>query len=294
MTDPVLDVAVCLLLMSMNIDLVVTADADADTGLDGDVAVDTDGVVSSLVTNTAAVNYSLLPDVDAADPSLLNADDIDAHKLEWTAHGSLAGLLAYSILDAVTVDGICLTRACDDLRERAAVRVASELPTRGVSVAVSWAPPPGSSARANGAPGPGPPSSVTAHPATLDVPSGLPTAREGAIAVSDDGSDAIARLVADRTVTELLPSTLARLALRGDRPVSTPMVRRYERAGILAGTFVMPKIAREGTHAANADLVAVLSPRFAETIRAQYDTPCAAAEAVSVGYVTVVVRMWSP
>ncbi|ELZ92817.1 DUF7284 family protein, partial [Haloferax sulfurifontis] len=32
----------------------------------------------------------------------------------------------------------------------------------------------------------------------------------------------------------------------------------------------------------------------AETMRARYDTPRAAAEAVSVGRITVVVRTWSP
>ncbi|MFK8212310.1 DUF7284 family protein [Haloferax volcanii] len=294
MTDLVFDVTVCLLLVSASIGLVVTADADAGSGLGGDAAVDADGVASSLATSTATVNYSLAPGVDAAGPSLLDADDIDARELERTAHGSLAGLLARSTLGAVTVDGVRLTRARDDFRKRTAARVASELPTRGVSVAVSWTPFPGSSVRANDTLGPEPPSSATVHSATLDVPSGFPAAREDAIAASDDGFDAVARLVADRTVAGLFPPTLARLALRGDEPVSSLMAHRYERAGALAEASVAPEVAREETRAANADLAAALNPRFAKTMRARYDTPRAAAEAVSVGRVTVVVRTWSP
>ncbi|ELZ95977.1 DUF7284 family protein, partial [Haloferax sulfurifontis] len=140
MTDLVFDVTVCLLLVSASIGLVVTADAGADTGLGGDAAVDADGVASSLATGTATVNYSLAPGVDAADPSLLDADGVDPRELERTAHGSLAGLLARAALGAVTVDGARVTRARDDFRKRTAARVASELPTRGVSVAVSWTP----------------------------------------------------------------------------------------------------------------------------------------------------------
>ncbi|WP_049913398.1 DUF7284 family protein [Haloferax prahovense] len=294
MTDLVFDVTVCLLLVSASIGLVVTADAGADTGIDRDTAaIDADGVASSLATSTATVTYSLAPGVEAADPSLLDAGGVDARELDRTAHGSLAGLLARATLGAVTVDGVRLTRARDDFRDRTAARAASELPTRGVSVAVAWTPFPGAPVRATDSLGPEPTSSSTVHSATLDVPSGFPAAREDAVAASDDGFDAVARVAANRTVAGLFPPALARLALRGDEPVSTLMTHRYERAGALVNASVAPEVAREETRAANADLAAALAPRFADAMRARYDTPRAAAEAVSVGRVTIVVRTWS-
>ncbi|RDZ65514.1 hypothetical protein C5B90_03905 [Haloferax sp. Atlit-12N] len=292
MTDLVFDVTVCLLLVSASIGLVVTADAGASTSADH-AAIDADGVASSLATSTATVNYSLAPGVEAADPSLLDADGVDPRELDRTAHGSLAGLLARATLGATTIDGVRLTRARDDFRTRTAARVASELPTRGISVAAVWTPFLGAPVRATDDLGPESPSSATVHSATLDVPSGFPAARNDAVAASDDGFDAVARVVANRTVSGLFPPALARLALRGDEPVSTLMTHRYERAGVLVNASVAPEVAREETRAANADLAAALAPRFADAMRARYDTPRAAAEAVSVGRVTIVVRTWS-
>ncbi|AFK18432.1 hypothetical protein E6P09_06590 [Haloferax mediterranei ATCC 33500] len=290
MTDVAFDVTLCLLLVSASIGIVVTA----DTGVTGGNAVDADGIASSLATSTATVQYDLEPGVRDAGPSLLESPKgVDARELDRTAHGSLSGLLARSTLGAVTVDGVRLTHARDDFRSKVGRRVESELPARGVNVAVLWTPFPGAPVQATDSLGPNAPSSATVHSATLDVPSGFPAAREDAVAASDDGFDAVARVVANRTVAGLFPPELARLALRGDEPVSTLMTHRYERAGVLLNASVEPEVAREETRTANADLAAVLAPRLADEMRSRYDTPRDAAEAVSVGRVTIVVRTWS-
>ena len=292
MTDLVFDV----LLVGASIGLVVTADAgvaDGTVGASG-TAPDADAIASSLATSTATVEYSLEPGVRDADPSLLGAGGVDARELDRTAHGSLAGLLGRATLGAGAVDGTRLTHARDDMREQVDARVASELPVRGVHVTVRWEPYPGAPIRATTDLGPSPPPTAATHAATLGVPSGFPAARDDALAASDGGFDAVAAVVANRTVTGLFPPSLTRLALRGDDPVSTLMTHRYDRAGSLLGASVEPEVAAEETHAANADLSAALSHRLADDMRSRYDDPRRAADAVSVGRVTVTVRTWSP
>ncbi|WP_411968061.1 hypothetical protein [Haloferax sp. YSSS75] len=295
MTDLVFDVTLCLLLVGASIGLVVTADAGATDGAVDAVgtASDADAIANSLATSTATVEYDLEPGVRAADPSLLGSGGVDARELDRTAHGSLAGLLGRATLGAVTVDGTRLTHARDDMREQVGARVAAELPVRGVNVAVQWEPYPDAPVRATTTLGPTPPASLATHAATLDVPSGFPAARDDALVASDDGFDAVAAVVATRTVTGLFPPSLVRLALRGDAPVSTLMAHRYGRAGSLFGASVEPEVAAEETHAANADLSAALSRRLEADMRRQYDDPRRAAEAVSVGRLTVTVRTWS-
>ncbi|ELZ91813.1 hypothetical protein C440_15914 [Haloferax mucosum ATCC BAA-1512] len=293
MTDVALDVTLCLLLVSASVGIVATADSGV-SGVTGGNAVDADGIASSLATSTATVHYDLEPGVENVAPSLLESPDaIDARELDRTAHGSLSGLLARSALGAVTVDGVRLTHARDDFRTAVGSRVESELPARGVAVAVLWRPFPGASVRATDSLGSDAPTTATVHSATLDVPSGFPAAREDAVAASDDGFDAVARVVACRTVAGLFPPDRTRLALRGDEPVSTLMTHRYERAGALLNASVEPEVAREETRAANADLAAALTPKLAAQMRSNYDSPRDAAEAVSVGRITVVVRTWS-
>jgi hypothetical protein len=299
MTDLVLDVTLCLLLVGASVSLVVTADADSRdggiVGADGS-ALDADSIARSLATSTATVHYDLEPGVEAADPTLLGADGVDERELDRTAHGSLAGLLARATLGGVTVDGSRLTHARDDMRTQVAARVASELPVHGVHVAVQWSPYPGAPIQATDEYGPSPPPTGTVHSATLDLsaPNGVPPARADALEASDDGYDAVARVVANRTIAGLFPPSLTRLALRGDDPVSTLMAHRYERAGNLLDASVTPEVANEETRAANADLAAALAPQLAHDLRSRYDSPHSAADAVSVGRVTIVVRTWSP
>ncbi|WP_396610431.1 hypothetical protein ACH9L7_09230 [Haloferax sp. S1W] len=291
MTDLVLDVTLCLLLVSASVGVVVTADEGRLAG--ADTSLDADGIATSLSTSTATVHYDLEPGVNAADPSLLDDGGVDARELDRTAHGSLAGLLSRATLGAVSVDGVRLTHARDDMRRTVADRVASELPARGVNVAIRWTPYPGAPIQATDSLGPRPPETATVHAASLRVPSGFPSAREDALAASDDGFDAVARVVANRTVAGLFPPELARLALHGDEPVSTLMAHRYERAGVLLNASVEPEVANAETRAANADLEAALAPRLEADMRAEYDTPRDAAQAVSVGHVDIVVRTWS-
>ncbi|ELZ74327.1 hypothetical protein C455_17801 [Haloferax larsenii JCM 13917] len=291
MTDLVLDVTLCLLLVSASVGVVVTADEGSLTGADN--ALDADGIATSLATSTATVYYDLDPGVEAADPSLLESGGVDARELDRTAHGSLASLLARSTLGTVAIDGVRLTHARDDMRQGVAERVASELPVRGVNVAVRWAPYPGAPVRATDTLGPRPSAAATVHSASLRVPSGFPSARDDALAASDDGFDAVARVVAKRTVAGLFPPEQARLALHGDEPVSTLMAHRYERAGTLLNASVEPEVESVEPRAANADLEAALASKLAADMQANYETPTEAARAVSVGHVDIVVRTWS-
>ncbi|WP_410765426.1 hypothetical protein [Haloferax sp. DFSO60] len=288
MTDLVLDVALCLLLVSASIGVVATETEPAQS----DASLDPDGIADALATSTATVHYDLEPGVRVADPSLLGPNGVDPRELDRTAHGSLAGLLARATLGAVTIGGVRLAHARDDLRRGVGERVAAELPARGIHVGIQWTPYPGAPIRAVDGLGERPPAGATVHSATLHVPSGFPAARDDAIDASDDGFDAVSRVVAERTIAGLFPPERARLALHGDEPVSTLMQTRYERADGLLNASVGPDVARTDVEAANADLSARLATRFESDMRERFESPRDAAEAVSVGRISIVVRTW--
>ena len=266
-----------------------------------------DAVADSLATTTAQVDYSLAPGVRemTANAATPNAPDIplDSPELDRTAHGSLAGLLARA---ATTTSGVDLapggdanaTTAPVDLppltRTRASFRSGVRDAVRArtgatVRVDATWQPYPGAPVGSGVGVGPTPPADGV-HAATLVIPTGVDSSPESATT----DFDSLGAAVAERTVAVLVPPGPARITLRGDDPAAALVRHRYARLESETNASLSEPLATEDTEEANARVAAALAPRFAEDLRARYDSPADAAESVSVSSVRIVVRTWSP
>lgn len=286
------DAAVFFLLLGAAV-LGVTA---ADTGesaaaVDGDRP---DAVGTVLATSTATVNYSLAPGARRANSE--EADGVSSVHFERTAgpeferttHGSLAGLLARAAVGTAGFDGAPVTHARDDLRAAVRGAVASRISTVGLRVDAVWRPYPGAPVGGRVAIGRVPPDGEAVDAATLTVPTGAEpfSPRETRDFASLSGA------VADRTVDVLAPAGPMRLALRDDAPVSTLARYRYARLAAELNVSVTDAVADADTRTANRRLSSAFASRVESDLRARYDSPEAAAAAVSASEVRVVVRAW--
>ncbi|MFB6252265.1 MAG: hypothetical protein ABEI27_11395 [Halobellus sp.] len=292
------DAAVCLLLITAAVVGLVTVDRSpaATHGA-------ADAVADSLATTTGHVNYSLAPGVREMRTSTPTTDGVpavalDSPELHRTAHGSLAGLLARGAMAGSGVDldrerGRGSTADLSPLtrsRVQFGTAVSDAVRARtGASVRIDamWRPYPG--APVGGHLGVGPePSSGRVHAATLRIPTGVePPALPAA-----DGFDRLGTIVAERTVTVLVPPGPARLTLRGDDPAAALVRHRYARLATATDASVAAPLATEDTAAANARIARRLAPRMTADLRSQYESPEEAASAVSVSSVRIVVRTW--
>ncbi|QCC48281.1 DUF7284 family protein [Halobellus limi] len=297
-----IDAVVFLLLVSAAVVGLVTVEQSPPA-----TAGEADAVADALATTTAQVDYSLAPGVRgmAANETTSDAPDIalDSPELDRTAHGSLAGLLARA---ATTTSGIDSAATVDAnatagpaavpplTRTRASFRNGVEDAVRArtgssVRVDATWQPYPG--APVGGAVGVGPePPADGVHAATLVVPTGV----DSIPASAARDFDSLGAAVAERTVAVLVPAGPARITLRGDDPAAALVRHRYARLETETNASLAEPLATEDTEAANERIAAALAPRFTEDLRARYDAPAAAAEAVSVSSVRIVVRTWSP
>ncbi|WP_238993892.1 DUF7284 family protein [Halobellus captivus] len=274
-----------------------------------------DAVADALATTTAQVDYSLAPgirELDARDAASGGSEiPLDSPELDRTAHGSLAELLARA---TTATSGVDLEASADPnastprasevqplTRTRASFRrgVADAVRTRtGATVRVdaTWRPYPGSPVGGAVGVGPTPPRNGV-HAATLVVPTGI----EPVPASATTDFESLGAVVADRTVAVLVPAGPAKTTLRGNDPSAALVRHRYARLEAVTNEATSEEnvslaepLATEDTAAANARVTAALAPRIADELRARYDTPTAAAEAVTVSSVRIVVRTWSP
>jgi len=277
-----LDVAVFLVLVTAAVGTLAIPPGDPPgTGA-------ADPTARSLSTVTVDVTYRLTPadPVEGAPPSA---------EYDRTAHGTPADLLATVAVQSFTVDGTRPTRTHDGFR--AAVRNATlgvaRSRSEGVRVEAVWRPYPDAPLAGGVVAGPSPPSGVDVDAATRTVQSGLPAARDRALARVDDGEGfgTVARIVADAVVAGLFDPNATRLALRGDAPVSDLVARRYRETAALLGTSV--NLSDADTAGANDRLRTALAARLERDMRARFESPRAAARAIRVDRVRVRVRTWS-
>ncbi len=292
MTSTVLDVSLCLLLASASVVTLTTIPNvpganDGPAGRAGPVA-------ESLTTATASVNYSLAPGARRADERFVGFPVTSGPAFERSCHGTIAELLAEAAVDGTTIDGHRVTHTSDDFRERIRRTVANETDSR-TQVIVVWRPFPGSKIGGRLAVGPSPPPSATVDAATVAVPSGFPATRSDAQAAARrDGFEGVARVVANRTVSGLLPAARLRVSLRGDYPVNRLARYRYRRVAVAYGVTVdeQTRRGRDHTKRADARIARAMTPSVERSLRARYDTPRAAARHVAIGRVRLVVRTW--
>jgi hypothetical protein len=294
MTSTVLDVAVCLLLVSAGVVTLVAADAPSDAA---DPAAErrAEAVVETLSTSTAGVHYSL---ASGARPArrVLGADAVpvaSGPSFERYRRGTHASLLARAAMAGVAVDGRRLTRTGDGLRRAVENETTRSFSMTGAQVVAVWRPYAGAPVTARVGVGPTPPNDATVHAATTAVPSGVPSARTAATNAADGGYAAVADAVARAVVAGLFPPAEADLALDADYPVSALVRYRYRRAAALTGASLGDSLDDGDAARANDRLAAALSTRLERDVRARFDSPDAAARAVRTSRVDVVVRTWS-
>lgn len=289
----ILDVTLFLLLVGGGV-LLLSAPTGTLPTPDEDAA---DGTAELLATSTADVRYSLAPGARRADGSLVAFPHADGPAFRRTAHGTLAAHLAAGARRNVTVDDRQVTHEAVDYRR--ATTGAVENATRGretlAHVRAVWEPYPGAPVEGSVVAGPRPPPGADVHVATLTVDSGYPAAAADARrAAAEDGFSGVARVVAVRTVDGYFPPAHTRDLLLEDYPVDRLTAYRYRRFGRLVGANVTDHVGTEATAAANDELAATLTDRMAADMRRRFDTPAAAARAVSVDTVEITVRTWSP
>ncbi|WP_336022039.1 DUF7284 family protein [Halobellus salinisoli] len=306
-----IDAVVCLLLVSAAVVGLVTVEQSPPPPPGR-----ADAVADTLATTTAQVDYSLAPGVREVAASEEGPDvsdvPLDSPELDRTAHGSLAELLARATTSTSGVDFVSTASA----GRNATPAPASEIPPltrtratfrRGVADAVrartgatvrvdaTWRPYPG--APVGGAVGVGTkPPRDGVHAATLVVPTGVEPIPRSATWDFESLGDA----VAERTVAVLVPAGPAKTTLRGNDPSAALLRHRYARleteidgADSAENASLAEPLATEDTAAANERLAAAIAPRVTADLRARYDSPVAAADAVSVSSVRIVVRTWS-
>ena len=269
----VVDAALCLLLVSGAVATLVALPEEPDPPR-ADTA---DEAADALGAGTARVNYTLA------------GDDRD---LERSAHGTLAEHLADAAVANASVRGRPLSNASDGFERAVTALVAAELARPNVSLAVRarWEPYPNAPVVGEVNAGDAPPPGADVHVATLTVPSPAATTAGDARAAADDGYRSVARVAARGVVGTLFPPNATALSLQ-DPATEAITAARYRRAASLLGTRVGVDGPGDVPRATDR-LADALVDEFADDLASRYDTPHAAAGAVSVGEVRVTVRTW--
>ncbi len=285
----VVDVAVCLLLVSTAVLTLVGAPTPATDPAAG-TAAETASVLGS---TTATVDYSLGPDLRRADGDVA-FPVTDGPALVRSANGTLAELLAAGAVGNLTVDGASVSPVGAGFR--AAIRNATRPLLSGSGwqgqVIAAWEPYRGAHLEGRLVVGSTPPPDVDVHTARLPVSEGFPAVRDEATATTRDGGfAAVAAAVADGIVDGLFPPAEVRTQLQGPYPEGRLAKLGY---GRFASRYDVPVTDALDVRRANDALRPALAEEVEADLRATFETPGAAANAVSVGTVTLTVRTWSP
>jgi hypothetical protein len=285
----VLDVGLCLVLVSAAVGTLALPIAPEPDGGDGPDAAAT---TEALATGSVSVAYAL----DTGGVESQASSGTGPHpEAERVAHGTYAGLLAEAAVENATLGDRPLSRASDGFERQvvAAVRNATAGTGGNTRVRAVWTPYPGAPARGTVAAGPHPPPDAAVSAAATTVPSRFPRARTLAVrAARTDRYEGVGRVLARATIAGWFPPTEVRLALRGDHPVDALVAQRYRRTASTLDTTVTGPIEAVEPRRANGRLTAALARRYAADLRRRFDSPTAAAKAVSVGEVRVVVTTW--
>ena len=257
----VVDTVLFLLLVSAAA-LVVTAPGA------GPVDAPADHTAEVLATSTATVEYEFGRE----------------ERVRQRARGTYAGLLARAAVANATVGGEQLAPAgpafAAGVREKTAAVLGAN-----VQVSARWVPYPGAPVAGRVSVGPDPPPRADVHVARFRVPVAVPDAEP------ERTYGGIAREVADAVTRGVLPEDGADLPLGGG-PRRRAVAHRID---VLAGPESRPARRHAGAGDAAAAREAAtegLAGVLAADLGARFDSPDAAADAVSTGTATVVVRRW--
>lgn len=285
MTSTALDAVIAILLVGAAIATLVGV-----TGSSAGVPA-ADPTLQTLATGTTAVNYTYPSETDADSPVAF--EDTDRSASTRTSSGSYAELLARAALSTLAVDGQPVTGVGDGFRDAVDTVTASAIRPR-TQVAVIWRPYPDAHLRARLVVGPTPPPDADLSAASTTVSSGFPAARSDArSAARTDGYTGVSRVLADRIVAGVFPPERTAVALRGGYPVAPIAAHRYYRFGAAYDVDLEEPVRERRPAAANERLAAAVADRIETDLRAQFDSPAAAARAIRTDRVHVVVRRWA-
>lgn len=251
----VLDVAVCLLLVGVAVATLLAGVPTADSS-----PPDADRAAETLATATATT-----------------------HLGDRREHRTLAAHLAAAAMANATVEGGPLVKSPYPEAARAAV---AETTRDRTYVTARWEPHPGSEVSGRVAVGEHPPPDADVATTVLRVDSAIDASNASAFG-------ALADELAAAYVNWLFPRDRTHAALVDARTASET-AGRYESVAGALGTDVDREIAEANVGGANAALADALAAEIEADLRAQYETPTAAAEAVTADEVRVVVRRWDP
>lgn len=283
MTSTALDAVIAVLLIGTALTAVV--------GIPGQSAgVPPAGpTLQTLATATTTVSYTQSPETDATNVF----GNTDQPAIERTTGGSYAELLTQATVATLAVDGRSVTSDGDGFRRAVDSATRSLLPPR-TQVAVRWRPYPDAHLGARLTVGPTPPRDADLSAASTSVPSGFPAAGTDArSAARADGYAGVSRVLADRIVTGLFPPEQTAASLRGGSPPAPLVVHRYRRFGGTYGADLRQPVSERRPASANRRLAAALAERIEADLRAQFDSPEAAARATTIDRVDLVVRRWA-
>lgn len=253
-----------------------------------------DETAEMVATTTQTVEYGLTPSDGSRNG--ISYDHLDNATLERSAHGTTAGLLGAAALSATTLDGERVTPASRGFEQVVRNETRGVISQRETATAVTatWEPYTDAPVAGTVHVGPEPSRNVDVHAARLTVDSGVDPARERALdAALNDGFDGVARIVASTVVAGLFPPKATRVGLHGDAPVDTLTAHRYRRVARLTNAPVLD-IDKSSVERMNERLASALADRLRRDLRQRFQSPEAAARAVSTGDVQIVVRTWSP
>lgn len=277
MTSTTLDVCLCLLLVSASA-LVVVGAPDPVERADGRARP----TATALATGVTAVEYDREgAGTDAASP---RADD---RRVEAT----YADHLARTAVAATTVGDADAFRVPEGYESGVRRAVESAVGGNRTQVVSVWRPYRNATLGGRVAVGPAPPPSATVHAAVVAVPTRFPAARDRALTASDAGFGAVARVVARGVVAGLFPRHRTRARLRDGGAAADRVTRRYRAVAAALGVDVGGPAGNVA--AANAALAEALASRFDRGLRAEFESPRAAARTVGLRTARVVVRTWS-
>ena len=299
----VADVSLALVVLVASVAVFAAHLDRTDTGHDPTAAAQT---AETLGASTLDLTYSLEPVLETDSEFVPAVDDEDApydsEALERSTHGSAVGHVARAALADARFGAVYPLAAgegyADLLDERLLVSLVGA--NFATNVTAVWEPYEGASIRGTATFGRPIPRDTQRSVTRVTVASELPGVREDAIAAigegtaTDNGYRSVARVVAEAIIRGVLGDTQRELESDGvERAV---VVSRYLRFADAVGG----SIDREHLERSSADdkamlttLVDGLTAQLTGELDSTFETPGAAASAVSTGTVTVAITTWA-
>ncbi|MFB6151220.1 MAG: hypothetical protein ABEJ40_05385 [Haloarculaceae archaeon] len=215
--------------------------------------------------------------------------------VERSYHGTYAELLAAATVANPRLGTRPLTGVGRDLAREARNVTRRALPTddANVRVVARWRPYPGASLAGSVTVGDAPPRDADVSVATLTVASGFPNA-SARLHPERASYAGVAEVVARGVVAGLFPVNRTEDALASEGPDRAITAHRYRTASDALGARTGDALAEADVTAANRRLADRLAPAIERDLVRTFETPAAAARAVSLDRVRIVVRTWSP